>query len=77
MRLSFYVRFCSSLVWLYIRQRLRDIVMLCESADNTVKKLIKRCLKVLLSVLFSLLPTWKEVRGVSRTRKRFDIRLDY
>ncbi|WP_235576807.1 hypothetical protein, partial [Pseudoalteromonas sp. P1-9] len=60
--LTFQVRFCSSLIGFYTRQRLRGIVILCELADNTVEKPIKRCRTVLLSALFSLL---------------LDIRLDY
>ncbi|KAF7775037.1 hypothetical protein PCIT_a1130 [Pseudoalteromonas citrea] len=31
------------------------MVILCELADNTVEKPIKRCLPVLLSALFSVL----------------------
>ncbi|MEC8328491.1 MAG: hypothetical protein VX100_20710, partial [Pseudomonadota bacterium] len=60
--LTFQVRFCSSLIGFYTRQRLRGIVILFEPADNTVEKAIKRCRTVLLSALFSLL---------------LDIRLDY
>ena len=54
------------------------MVVPCESVDNIVEKPIKRCLSVLLSALFSLLPVMDAGKGREQDAEALlNICLDY
>ena len=75
--MTFQVRFCSSLIGFYTRQRLRGIVILCESADNTVENPIKRCRTVFFERSFLIVACMDPGKGQEQDAEALlDIRLD-